>query len=153
MTETTMIPIFGKENAYYGSETNFQISTKQILSAKYPQLLAIHAANERKSNIRMIKGRPVPTTGKKLKDMGVMAGVSDWLIFESNDTYKGIAIELKTGYIRNGKKAGYNLPSDEQIAFLEKLQLRGWFVAVVYNIDCFIKIIDLYLSNNQITNE
>jgi len=66
-------------------------------------------------------GKRSPAYGKKMKRMGMLAGVSDFLIFDPPPLVlatRGAVLELKA---LDGKP-----PSKEQITFLGSMQRRGY---------------------------
>lgn len=85
-------------------------------------------------------------TGAKLKRMGLIRGLPDFLIFDkcTYSEYKaghlyrirekvGVAIELKVGK---------NKTTPEQAEWLEKLVKRNWRCAVCYSLDEVVEIVE-----------
>lgn len=75
-------------------------------------VLFIHVPNE---------GRRAWQTGKTLKLMGMRAGVSDFIIFDTPPKYpssRGTVLELKA--------LDGNVPTDNQNEFLADMRLLGW---------------------------
>ena len=110
----------------------YKEDTLQKQVAKYLDLIGVcwcHVANERKTSY---------SAGKRLKDKGVKSGVPDCLIFDTNKTYNGMALELK---IKPNK------PTNNQINWLFYLTQRGWFTAVAYSFDDAKEYIDDYFNN------
>jgi len=100
----------------------------------------VHCANERTN---------IASGGvTKLKRMGVRAGVSDILIFESGwnedeqdsdyNYYYGLAVELKVKP---------NKTTNKQVEFLERIEKSGWKTSVCFSFDEAKKIIDEYLGD------
>lgn len=89
-----------------------------------------HVANERKSNGLSVSN---------LKAKGVKKGVPDILCFERSHclAYSGLAIELK---IKPNK------PTPEQLEWLRGLKMRGWKVAVVYDADELLLVLNQYFN-------
>ncbi|MCD8136119.1 MAG: VRR-NUC domain-containing protein [Parabacteroides gordonii] len=75
-----------------------------------------------------------------MKDMGYLNGMPDIFIPEPVGKYAGLFIELKVGK---------NTTTADQDEVLNKLCLRGYKVAVCYNLDAFIKEVKSYF--NQIS--
>ena len=67
-----------------------------------------------------------------LKAMGVKTGIPDFMLPFASGDYPGLGIELKslTGVL-----------SDDQRAWLRHALFKGWCVAVIRNIDHYIKVI------------
>jgi hypothetical protein len=136
------LPHYGKEKPYPGKEENLQTATAQLLRMRWPQLLAFHVPNGGKRPLTPIHLRGggvkmVPIAGKKMKDAGARAGVSDWLILQPIGHYHGLAIELKA------KGGGLETT---QIEFLQACQDNGYAVAVVWNLEAFEQVITNYLK-------
>ena len=93
---------------YEGSEDAFQCSAMQYLRVCYPDVLAFHVANERRTSIQ---------AGAMLKRKGVLSGVPDVLIINNNENFNGFAIELK-------KKGGRLQPSQKER--LQPCEAAGW---------------------------
>lgn len=76
---------------------------------------------------------------KKLKQMGVKAGVSDLFLPYPNGCYHGMYIEMKFGD---------NVPTKYQEEFMEDMIENGYFVCVCYSEEAaqemILKYIDLY---------
>jgi len=129
---------YGKEKPYQGSEDNFQKATNRLLSAKYPEvaLHAFHVPNggNRPTVTKHLRGKTYrySPAGKALKEMGAMAGVSDWVIlyptFNEMRGYFGACIELKA-------KGGSLQKSQKE--FLERMGKAGYFVAICWSLDGF----------------
>ena len=60
------------------------------------------------------------------------------MIFNPNNTYNGLAIELK---IKPNK------PSENQKKWLKKLESMNWKSCVCYSLDEVIKTVEEYVSN------
>ncbi len=87
----------------------------------------IHVPNE---------GKRSWATGKKLKRMGMMAGVVDFLIFDPPPLRrvihpKGTVMELKA---LDGKK-----PTEKQIQFMYEMESRGYAIGCFFGSDAAIK--------------
>lgn len=107
-------------------EDKLQVSVAKYLDCK--KVVWCHVANERKTSFQ---------AGKRMKSKGVKSGVPDCLIFNSNNTYNGLAIELKI----KPNKATAN-----QIEWLNKLKKEGWCIGVCYSFEEARKLIDDYLK-------
>jgi hypothetical protein len=109
-------------------EDSLTISVATFLRMQYPDVLAFHIANERKTS---------PRHGAKLKRMGVLAGVSDFFIAEARRGFNGMFLELK---IKPNKL------TENQKTFIQKAQRKGYKAYVAYDIDEAIKVIEEYLK-------
>ena len=69
--------------------------------------------------------------------MGVKSGIPDCLILDGRHDFAGLAIELKVGY---------NKPSEQQLAVLDKLVERKWMVVVSWSLEEVVAAIDWYYS-------
>jgi hypothetical protein len=72
-------------------------------------------------------GRRGKAEAGKLKAMGTLAGASDFIVFDAPPLLpcaKGVALELKR--TKGGKV------SEEQAAFLVKMEARGWVTCVAH---------------------
>ena len=119
---------------YLSIEDKLQHSVMEYIGFQYPNVYAIHVANE---------GKRSPFERFKFKYLGGKAGVPDILIFRSNGIRNGLAIELKVGY---------NKPTDSQKESLEKLRKENWECHWTNDYDKTIEIIDKYLSLPNDTN-
>ena len=113
-------------------EDRLQIAVMDYLRYQYPNVLAIHVANERATS---------PMQGALLKRKGVTAGVPDVLIFEPKIEpywleYYGLAIELKVGK---------NKPTARQVEMLERFKMAAWNAHVCYSFEEAKEVIDNYL--------
>ena len=75
----------------------------------------------------------------KAKRTGYLKGVSDLLIFEPNETYYGLFIELK--------KDKKSYPTKEQKMFIENALKRGYYAICCKGFDHCREIIDKYFNN------
>lgn len=124
--EKKQIPTYGKENPYLGSEDNFQTAIARYLD--YQNILWCAVPNGGKRN---------KAEAAKLKRTGTKAGFPDLAIFEAVGGYNGLMIELK---VKKGKVR------PNQIEWLTRLQERGFKVAVCYNIDSVMELVQNYFS-------
>jgi hypothetical protein len=114
-------------------EDRLQIAVMDYLRLQYPNVLAIHVANERATS---------PMSGALLKRKGVTAGVPDVLVFKEQVSsqgillWNGLAIELKVGK---------NKPTPKQRDMIERFLGAGWAVYVCYSFEEAKNIIDIYL--------
>jgi hypothetical protein len=69
--------------------------------------------------------------------MGACPGTPDIQIIEPNGIYRGLWIEMKVGK---------NKPSDLQLDFMRKLELRVYKTAVCYSLDEAINVVNDYLT-------
>lgn len=106
-------------------EDSLQIAVMTYIRGQYPNVLAFHVPNGgSRNNIE----------GAKLKRMGVLAGVSDILIFHNG---RKLAIELK---IKPNK------PTPTQILFGDKWCREGGVFCVCYDFYAAQKEIDNFLK-------
>lgn len=112
-----------------GSEASIQQTICNYLDAKYPRILYCASAGGMRTSMKQ---------AIKMKLTGYRKGFPDMFIYKSNDTYNGLAIEVK-------KKGG--VVSPHQKDWLNRLKEGGYFSCVVYNLDDAIQIIDSYISN------
>ena len=114
---------------YLGKEDLFTVQAANYLRSK--SLLFHHTFNE---------GKRSKTMQAKLKGFGVMTGIPDFLIFDPNNKYIGLAIELKVIYDNNVK----NRLSKNQIKAQDDLINKGWKCVTVWDIDSFINEIEIF---------
>lgn len=114
--------------SYEGSEDAFQCTAMQYIRVCYPEVLAFHVANERRTSIQ---------AGAMLKRKGVLAGVPDILIIKEAGLFIGFVIELKV------KKGRLSTAQKER---LEQFRAEGWKTLVTWSLDEFIEEVDDYLS-------
>ena len=119
---------------YLSKEDKLQHRVMEYLGFQYPNVYAIHVANE---------GKRSPFERFKFKYLGGKAGVPDILIFRGGGSGRyGLAIELKVGY---------NKPTDSQKESLERLRKENWECHWTNDYDKTIEIIDKYLSLSNVT--
>jgi len=116
----------GKDKAFEGKEDYLQTQCMGWLRIQYRKINAFHVPNGGNRNAR---------EGRKFKNMGVVAGVSDVIILEARQGYHGLIVELKN------KKGRLR---DTQKDFLRKCELSGYKTAVVYSFDGFRELITNY---------
>lgn len=119
---------FGKEAKLPGSEADLQRACVQYLEWHPKKPLFFHCPNG---------GHRNKIEAAKLKAQGVKSGVPDLMIIEPTNFLSGLAVELKAKGGRLQK---------EQLEWLEKLDERGYQVAVCYTFDSFKTILDIYLE-------
>lgn len=83
-------------------------------------------------------GRRDAATGRRLKDEGVLAGVSDLILLKSNQHYGALLIETKT-------KKGTQRESQKE--WESKITADGYKYVVVRSLDDFINVVDNYLKD------
>lgn len=83
-------------------------------------------------------GRRDAATGRRLKDEGVLAGVSDLILLKSNQHYGALLIETKT-------KKGTQRESQKE--WESKITADGYKYVVVRSLDEFINVVDNYLKD------
>jgi hypothetical protein len=124
-----LIDLSGPFKKYVGKEDDFQKSVAKYLDNI--QATWFHCPNGGSRNA---------IEASKLKGMGVKPGVPDCLILDQLKGFCGLAIELKVGY---------NKPSEQQLAFLDKLVAQNWLVIVSWSLDEVITVLDWYYNINQ----
>jgi hypothetical protein len=110
-------------------EDQLQINVINYINRQYPKALCFHVPNVGKRNV---------IEAAKFKRMGVLSGVPDILILNGNLYYSGLAIELK---IKPNK------PTKNQLEVMDKFKEAAFRVAVCYDFESTIKIIDEYFKN------
>lgn len=86
---------------------------------------------------------------QKAKAMGKQKGYPDIIIDEPNRNYHGLRIELKRQKKQLKTKASiaHTKVSDEQTAWINKLNSKGYYAVVCYGADEAIEVIDGYMGN------
>jgi hypothetical protein len=110
-------------------EENLTIACNNWFRMQYPKVLASHIPSGGQRHVAI---------GAKLKRMGTIKGLPDFMVFERIGNRAGLAIELKVGK---------NKPSPEQIDVLQRLEKNGWVVSVCYSFDEFEKVVNEYFNN------
>lgn len=77
-----------------------------------------------------------------MKSLGVKAGVPDIMVYNSNKTFKGLAIELKADV--KGKL------SDNQIKWLEDLHEVGFYACCCKSFESVQHVVEKYIANDTI---
>jgi len=85
-------------------------------------------------------GRRDAATGARLKDEGVLPGVSDLIMLRPNDQSHALLIEMKT-------RAGRQSPSQKQ--WQAKVEEDGYKYVVCHSLEEFMKTINDYLTTPQ----
>lgn len=83
-------------------------------------------------------GRRDAATGRRLKDEGVLAGVSDLILLKSNRCYGALLIETKT---RKGTQR------ESQKEWESKITADGYKYVIVRSLDEFIEVVTEYLKD------
>lgn len=83
-------------------------------------------------------GRRDAATGRRLKDEGVLAGVSDLILLKSNRYYGALLIETKT-------KKGTQRESQKE--WESKITADGYKYVIVRSLDEFIEVVTDYLKD------
>ena len=111
------------------AEQQIVIRWARVMQSRLPALGNLyHVPNEAKRSRQ---------TAAVLKSMGLSAGVPDLILDYPSGSYHGCLIELKNGA---------NKPSKYQIDWLNRLQDAGYFVAVCYEADAAIRVLEKYLT-------
>ena len=113
------------------SEEKVQINITQYLKLQYPNVLftaTMGGQFQRHYSQRL-----------KAKRTGYLKGVSDLLIFEPNEKYNGLFIELK--------KDKKSYPTKEQKIFIENALNRGYYAVCCKGFDHCKDTIDKYMNN------
>ena len=83
-------------------------------------------------------GRRDAATGRRLKDEGVLAGVSDLILLKSNRCYGALLIETKT---RKGTQR------ESQKEWESKITADGYKYVIARSLDEFIEVVTEYLKD------
>lgn len=112
------------------SESNEQIAAMDWLRAQHPQIAlhTMHIGNERKASYY---------AGYIMKRMGVLKGASDIFMAWPSGQFHGLFIEVKS---KLGK------PTADQLAFIERMNLRGYHACIRYGADEVINTMRWYLD-------
>lgn len=114
-----------------GEEHKLQVSMMNWFRLQYPSM---------HHNLFAIPngGRRDAITGRRLKEEGVLAGVSDLIFLKRNRHYGALLIETKTrkGTQRNSQKE-----------WESKITEDGYKYVVVRSLDEFIKVVNDYLKD------
>ena len=113
------------------TEERVQINIVDYLKLQYPS--ALYPATMGGQFQRQYSQR------LKAKRTGYLKGVSDLLIFEPNETYYGLFIELK--------KDKKSYPTKEQKIFIENALKRGYYAICCKGFDHCREVIDKYFNN------
>lgn len=118
-----------KYHKYLGKEDMLQHAVMEYVRHQYPHALCVHVPNE---------GKRSPFMQYKVKYLGIVSGVPDVLIFNPNDKFNGLAIELKWGR---------NKPTENQKKFIDRLQRVNWCAEWVNTFQDAQNLIDKYFKN------
>lgn len=134
MTYEEMIKLAGKNKSrkkYRDDEHKLQVSMVNWFRLQYPSM---------RHNLFAVPngGRRDASTGRRLKDEGVLAGVSDLILLKSNQHYGALLIEIKT-------KKGTQRESQKE--WESKITADGYKYVVVRSLDDFIKEVDDYFKD------
>lgn len=110
-------------------EAELQKQCVKWLKEQYPQAFFTHVPNEAKREWKTINA---------LKSMGWVPGCPDLLIFNRNNKFSGLAIELKIMP---------NKITTTQQAFLNVLGENNWFCKVVWALDDFKYYVTEYFKD------
>lgn len=129
-----MIKLAGKNKSrkkYRDDEHKLQVSMVNWFRLQYPSM---------RHNLFAVPngGRRDASTGRRLKDEGVLAGVSDLILLKSNQHYGALLIETKT-------KKGTQRESQEE--WESKITADGYKYVVVRSLDDFIKEVNDYFKD------
>ena len=84
-------------------------------------------------------GRRDEKTGARLKEEGVIAGVSDMILLQRNDNYGALLIEMKT---KTGRQ------SESQKRWQQTAEKQGYRYVVCRSLEDFMKEVNDYQKNN-----
>lgn len=129
-----MIKLAGKNKSrkkYRNDEHKLQVSMVNWFRLQYPSM---------RHNLFAVPngGRRDASTGRLLKDEGVLAGVSDLILLKSNQHYGALLIETKT-------KKGTQRESQKE--WESKITADGYKYVVVRSLDDFIKEVNDYFKD------
>jgi hypothetical protein len=114
---------------YLGNEDKLQHQVMNFIHLQYPDALCAHVPNE---------GRRTPFERFKFKYLGGKSGIPDVLIFDCNDNFNGLAIELK---------AGNNKATRNQVEWLDRLNAKGWATYCLNDYKNVVDVIKKYFGN------
>jgi len=98
---------------------------------RFPDVILFHVPNE---------GAIPPQYRDKLIQMGLLGGVSDLILLKPSRGYHGALIEMK----RTNKSDSRVSP--EQVKFLKWGRSEGYFTAVTFGADAYMKCLLYYLD-------
>jgi len=110
----------------------FLLELQEVAPEALPFLF--HCANERKTNWQ---------TGRKMKLMGVSAGVPDYFLAIPIGDFHGLWIEMK--------RTDTGTPSAEQRAWLGRLDTQGYCATISYGFRDAIHILTDYLAGTGVS--
>lgn len=124
-------------------EFTLQKSICQYLKIQYPNALFMSdtVASIKLTIPQQVRNKAIQKDGFKCPDL---------LIFEPNEKYKGLFIELKveTPFKKNGEiKASQNNHLEMQMHTIEQMKKRGYYAAFSWGFEMTKKIIDDYFDN------
>ena len=111
-------------------ESDIQKNCVRWFRFAYPQLIIFSIPNGGSRNV---------IEAVRLKDEGLLAGVSDLFMPKPNKNYAGLFIEMKAP---GGK------PTLSQVHFMEKMLSLGYDCKICYSFDDFRSTIDNYLADS-----
>lgn len=138
----------------WSAEDKLTAECFRAITLKWPDLLVYHVANERNTKSIKTKRGYITPEGSKLKKMGVMKGVSDFIIDKMAHGYGGLRIELKTRKISGidsktgGPKFTRSFPKPEQKEYLLRCHQEGYAVNVCWTVEEVIDTIESYLDGS-----
>ena len=124
-------------------EFTLQKSVCQYLNIQYPKAVYMSdtVASIKLTIPQQVRNKAIQKDGFKCPDL---------LIFEPNENFKGLFIELKneTPFKKNGEiKASQNNHLELQLKTLEQMKERGYYATFSWGFEMTKKIIDDYFSN------
>ena len=130
-----------KKRNYSHEESDIQISCVEWFKIQYPKMLIFAVPNGGKRAMKDIHTKngvkSVPLEAMKMKDEGVLAGVSDLILAYASKGYHGLFIEMKT---ETGTQ------SDSQKAFQVKAEYFGYKYVVCRSFLQFMKEVNDYIK-------
>ena len=113
-------------------EDNIQIDSFGYAKYNYPDVPCFHVVNE----------GAIPVQYRaKLKQKGLVSGVSDIMFLKPSRGYHYAVLEMK-----RATKTLSSAVSDEQVEFLQKCRNEGGFACVCYGVKSFIAALNYYLD-------
>ena len=113
-----------KKKRRLSREDKLQVETKRFLDRHLtPDTIAFHCPNGEKRS---------KSVAEKLRKMGVVAGVADWVLCDKG---RFLAVELKPPKGPNGEAKGY--PSQRQKDWRDDVKQAGGEYAVCYTLEDF----------------
>lgn len=136
-----MKPAIKVPKAFHFTEEQIQRQVCNYLKTNYPEVLFrsdIAGFNFSKEH------------RKRIYSLRSGRGFPDLTIYEPNEKYKALFIELKADdvkIIRPDGEISSNEHIQEQVKILEKLQSKGYYTAICIGYEACVEVIKKYMNN------